>query len=85
MMKEKLEEIKILNDPIHKHWNDNYCQDFNYCLLNIEGLSNIIAFDVTSCVIGIKYYFTYGLRDHFVQLVKNIFPNEKANDKNIAA
>ena len=75
----------MLNDPINKGWRDNYCRDFNNGSLDKEGLSNILTFEITSYVTDIKNYLIYGLRDHFVRLVKNLFPKEKANTKKIAA
>ena len=53
--------------------------------LNKEGLGNIITFHVKSFLSDVKNYLTYGLRAHFVRLVTNIFPNDKVNDKKIAA
>ena len=41
-------------------------------------LTNTITNDVYSSVVNIINYLTYGLRDHFVNLVKCLFPN---NDK----
>ena len=64
------EKISFFNDQINKEWNDTYRRDFNKGLLKNEGLGDIIAFDVTSYVSGIKNYLTYGLRDHFVRLIK---------------
>ena len=75
----------FLNDQINKQWNDTYRQEFNNGLPSKEGLGNIISFDVKDYVTDVKSYFTIGLRDHFVRLVKKLFPNDKPNDKYIAA
>ena len=75
----------FFNEPINEEWNTMYRQDFNDALLNKEGLTNIITFDVKSYVSDIKNYLTYGVRHHIIRLIKNLFPNDKADYKTIAA
>ena len=51
----------FLNNPINKDCNDTCPQEFNSGLLNKEGLTNIITFDVKSFVSDIKNYLTHGI------------------------
>ena len=51
-------------------WYTNYRQEFRAGLLDKGGLTNIISHAVNEYHVSVINYITYGLRDHYVQLVK---------------
>ena len=61
-------------------WYTNYRQEFGAGLLDKGGLTNIISHAVNEYHVSVHNYMTYGLRDHYVQLVKSQYdlPNHIA-------
>ena len=75
----------FFHEPINQEWLASYRQDFNEATLDKEGMTNIITFDVKSYVSDIKNYLMYGIRDHFIRFLKNVFPKHNAKYKFVAA
>ena len=63
----------FFNNDINKEWYDGYLEDCNERLLDKNGLANAISHDVNDYTVKVINHLLFGIRAHFVRLIKDVF------------
>ena len=75
----------FFDDVMNREWHSAYLEECNIRLLDKKGLTNIISHDVNDFTVSVINYLHFGIRDHFLNLIKYKFKNYDREICEIAA
>ena len=75
----------FFKEPINKEWKQDYIRNYKGQLYDKSGMTNIISHDVNEYTVNVINHLQFGIRHHFVDLIKYLFKEYDRKTCEVAA